>query len=250
MVKLSDETKRSIRYLKATTYWDADGKPISAEVFVQRLFGGLSKLIPDEDTLRRVWSNPDTRKTFLMQLEERGFDANRLEEVKHLVEAPMSDLFDVLSFILFETPMKTRLERSVEALFPREVGNHPQSNSPILTGRDDIGSYIYCNGQTRVLEDHEDAYSIGINRSIDLLANAPERQEPDWPDEQSGEMREFLQRILSAYVDQGESELSTDSLGNFILARYGSIGEGKEKLGDLDQVKAAFKELQSAIYAF
>ena len=250
VVKLSDETKRSIRYLKATTYWDADGKPISAKVFVQRLFGGLSELIPDEDTLRRVWSNPDTRKTFLMQLEERGFDENRLEEVKHLVEAPMSDLFDVLSFILFETPMKTRLERSADASFPRKVGTHPQSSTPIYTGRDRIGSYIYCNGQTRVLEDHEDAYSIGINRSIDLLANAPERQEPDWPEKQSGEMKEFLQRILSAYVDQGERELSTDSLGNFILARYGSVSEGKERLGDLDQVKAAFKELQAAIYAF
>ena len=63
-------------------------------------------------------------------------------------------------------------------------------------------------------------------------------------------MREFLQRILSAYVDQGERELSTDSLSNFILARYGSVSEGKERLGDLDQVKAAFKELQAAIYAF
>ena len=121
-------------------------------------------MIPDEDTLRRVWSNPDTRKTFLMQLEERGFDENRLEEVKHLVEAPMSDLFDVLSYILFETPMKTRLERSADASFPRKVGTHPQSSTPILTGRDRIGSYIYCDGQTR-FEDHEDAYSIGINRS-------------------------------------------------------------------------------------
>ena len=62
-------------------------------------------------------------------------------------------------------------------------------------------------------------------------------------------MKEFLQRILSAYVDQGERKLSTDSLGNFILARYGSVSEGKDRLGDLT-VKAAFKELQAAIYAF
>ena len=130
------------------------------------------------------------------------------------------------------------------------VGTHPQSSTPILTGRDRIGSYIYCDGQTRVLEDHEDAYSIGINRSIDLLANAPERQEPDWPDEQSSEMRKFLQRILSAYVDQGESELSTDSLSNFILARYGSISEGKDRLGELNQVRIAFENLQRNIYAF
>ena len=111
-IKLADGKTRAIRYLATTTYWSADGKPISAQEFMERLFGDLTGLITDEDQLRMVWSNPDSRETFLKQLSDRGYDTDRLNDIRRLVDAPDSDLFDVLGYILFTTDPKTRHDRA------------------------------------------------------------------------------------------------------------------------------------------
>jgi type I restriction enzyme, R subunit len=42
----------------STSFWSADGKPISAEEFLNNLFGELPKLFKDEEELRKLWSNP------------------------------------------------------------------------------------------------------------------------------------------------------------------------------------------------
>lgn len=39
VVKLADGKERTIRFIATTTYWSADGKPISAAEFLNRLFG-------------------------------------------------------------------------------------------------------------------------------------------------------------------------------------------------------------------
>ncbi|MEA1052230.1 hypothetical protein U5801_20830 [Lamprobacter modestohalophilus] len=54
---------------------------------------------------------------------------------------------------------------------------------------------------------------------------------------------------MKAYEIGGETELETPKLGQLLVARYGSVGEGKAKLGDLTQVKAGFKQMQVALYA-
>ena len=51
--------------MMATTFWSPDGKPMSAAEFIERLFGELPELFRDEDELRALWSNPDTRKALL-----------------------------------------------------------------------------------------------------------------------------------------------------------------------------------------
>jgi type I restriction enzyme, R subunit len=110
-VKLSDGSVRKIAYLTTTTYW-IEGKMVSAAEFLERLFGDLSGIIADEDQLRTVWSDPDNREHFLGQLSDRGYDLDRLDDIRRLVDAPESDLFDVLSYILFTNPPKTRQERA------------------------------------------------------------------------------------------------------------------------------------------
>jgi len=112
VVKLADGKARSIRFIASTTYWSADGKPISATEFLARLFGDLSAIIADEDQLRAAWSDPDNRAHFLKQLEDHGYDADRLEDIRQLVDASKSDLFDVLSYVLFTHPPKTRHDRA------------------------------------------------------------------------------------------------------------------------------------------
>ncbi|KCV81854.1 type I site-specific deoxyribonuclease [Actibacterium atlanticum] len=111
-IKLSDGKVRQIAYLASTTYWGPDGKPISANEFIELLFGELSGLVASEDQLRVVWSDPDNRQTFLDQLSDRGFDGSRLDIIRRLVDAPDSDLFDVIAYILFSNPPKTRSERA------------------------------------------------------------------------------------------------------------------------------------------
>lgn len=112
LIHLSDGKARAIRFVAATTYWSPDGKPMTAAQFLERLLGELGALVGDEDQLRRVWSDPDTREHFLAQLAERGYDRERLDSIRELVDAPQSDLFDVLSFVLYATTPKTRYDRA------------------------------------------------------------------------------------------------------------------------------------------
>ncbi|MCA0272207.1 MAG: DEAD/DEAH box helicase family protein [Proteobacteria bacterium] len=112
IIRLADGKERSIQYIAATTYWGPDGKPMTAQQFLERLFGDLTDMIPDEDELRRLWSDPDSREHFMAVLEQRGYDADKLADMRRLIDAPDSDLFDVLVYIRFNTPPKTRTDRA------------------------------------------------------------------------------------------------------------------------------------------
>ncbi len=96
----------------ATSFWSADGKPISAEEFLNNLFGELPNLFKDEDELRTLWSNPQTRKTLLAKLDDAGFGKDELDTLKKLIDAEKSDLYDVLEYV-FNSDIKpiTREER-------------------------------------------------------------------------------------------------------------------------------------------
>ncbi len=100
-IKLADGKERTIQSMMATTFWGADGKPLSAAEFLQNLFGELPELFKDEDELRGIWSKPDTRKALLDKLSEKGFGAEQLSEIKRMIDAERSDLFDVLAYIAF-----------------------------------------------------------------------------------------------------------------------------------------------------
>ena len=82
-----------------TSFWSADGKPISAEKFLQNLFGELPNFFKSEEELRTIWSNPGTRKTLLEKLDEAGFGKEELNNLKKLIDAEKSDLFDVLEYV-------------------------------------------------------------------------------------------------------------------------------------------------------
>jgi len=110
-IKLADGKERTIQHMSATSFWGPDGKPISAAEFIQRLFGDLPELFQDEDELRRLWSRPDTRKSLLEGLEEKGYGTQQLADVGKLIEAENSDLYDVLAYIAFNMAPVTRAER-------------------------------------------------------------------------------------------------------------------------------------------
>ncbi len=110
-IKLADGKERAIQSMTATTFWGLDGKPMSAMQFVEQLFGELPELFSNEEELREIWSQPDTRQKLLEQLEEKGFGMAQLEEMKAIVDATDSDVYDVLAYVAFSSPTITRKER-------------------------------------------------------------------------------------------------------------------------------------------
>jgi type I restriction enzyme R subunit len=84
---------------------------MSAAQFIESLYGELLGLFKDEDELRALWSKPDTRKKLMSGLEEKGYGAEQLAEVRRMIDAEKSDLFDVLAYIAFALPAITRKER-------------------------------------------------------------------------------------------------------------------------------------------
>ncbi|WP_289028507.1 EcoAI/FtnUII family type I restriction enzme subunit R [uncultured Algoriphagus sp.] len=115
-VKLGKGKERTIQHMMSTSFWSAEGKPISGEEFMTELFGELPKLFKDEEELRAIWSNPVTRRTLLQKLEEAGFPQSDLLTLQKLVDLDKSDLFDVLEYVFNgDFIAKTREERSVAA---------------------------------------------------------------------------------------------------------------------------------------
>ncbi len=114
-VKLADGKERAIQHMMCTTFWHPDGTPISAQQFMELLFGKLPEFFKDEDELRALWSAPDTRKMLLQGLAEKGFGHEQLAEMQKIINAEESDLFDVLAYVAYALPPLTREERAVRA---------------------------------------------------------------------------------------------------------------------------------------
>lgn len=110
-IKLRDGKEREIQHMISTSFWSAEGRPISSEEFLHNMFGVLPTLFKDENQLREIWSNPTTRKVFLEKLAELGFGKEQLESVQKVVDAEKSDLFDVLRYIAFAFEPISRAER-------------------------------------------------------------------------------------------------------------------------------------------
>lgn len=98
-VKLKDGKEREIQHMISTSFWSADGAPISSEEFLQNLFGTLPDFFKSEEELRTIWCNPLTRKTLLEKLDEVGYGKETLKILQQLINAEKSDLFDVLEYV-------------------------------------------------------------------------------------------------------------------------------------------------------
>jgi len=186
-IKLADGKERKIQYIATTTYLSKDGKMISGQEFMDQLFGDLTDLVQDEDELRSIWSNPETRVQFLKVLADRGYDAGRLEDMKRLIDAHNSDVFDVLAYVKFTLAPQLRSKRADTA---RQNG----------------------------LIDFE------------------------------GEMRSFLESVLSAYEIHGVDELALSKIGDFLKVKYGGTNGAKQRLGDIPKIRKAFMDIQAHLY--
>jgi len=95
----------------STSFWNIDGKPISVQEFMDGMFGAMPEFFKDEEELRKIWSNPITRKAFLEKIAEIGYGKDELETLQKMIDAEQSDLFDVLTYISFLTQPISREQR-------------------------------------------------------------------------------------------------------------------------------------------
>jgi type I restriction enzyme, R subunit len=111
-VKLADGKARVIQHMMCTTFWHPDGTPMSAQQFMEMLFGKLPDFFKDEAELRTLWGAPDTRRKLLDGLAEKGFGTEQLAEMQIIIDAEKSDLFDVLAHVAYALAPVTRNERA------------------------------------------------------------------------------------------------------------------------------------------
>ena len=114
-VKLADGKARNIQHMMMTTFWHPDGTPMSAQQFLEMLFGKLPEFFTNETELRTIWSAPDTRARLLAGLAEKGFGAGQMTEMQRIIDAEKSDLFDVLAYVAYALPTLTREQRAAIA---------------------------------------------------------------------------------------------------------------------------------------
>lgn len=187
-IKLRDGKEREIQHMISTSFWSADGKPMSSEEFLKKLFGKLPDFFKDEDELRSIWSSPLTRKAFLDKLADVGYGKDELATLQSLIEAEESDLFDVLEYISFAVKPITRQERVAEAKSSMFYGLKPKEI-------------------------------------------------------------EFLEFVLSKYVESGVEELDQEKLPSLLQLKYHSISDAIEELGGVEHIQQTFVSSQKFLYA-
>ncbi len=129
-VKLADGKVRTIQHMMMTTFWHPDGTPMSAQQFIEMLFGKLPEFFKNEDELRELWSVPDTRYKLLEGLAEKGFGREQLAEMQKMIDAVKSDLFDVLANVAYALPPLTREQRAAKAKI--EISTHFSSKQQVF----------------------------------------------------------------------------------------------------------------------
>jgi type I restriction enzyme R subunit len=129
-VKLADGKARTIQHTMVTTFWHPDGTPMSAQEFIETLFGKLPDFFKDEADLRALWSSPDTRAKLLQGLAEKGFGKEQMAEMQRIIDAEKSDLFDVLAHVAYALPPLSREERAAKAKV--EISTHFNSKQQVF----------------------------------------------------------------------------------------------------------------------
>jgi len=186
-IRLRDGKEREIRHMISTSFWSADGKPISVEEFLQELFGTLPDFFKSEEELRSIWSNPITRKTLLNKLNEAGYGHEQLTTLQKIIDAEKSDIFDVLEYVSFAIKPITRELR-------------------------------VANAQSKI------------------FASMDNKQ------------KEFLEFVLSKYIETGVEELDQEKLPVLLTNKYQSLGDAIDTLGDIKNIRETFIEFQKYLY--
>jgi len=185
-IRLSKTKTLDLDSMIKTSFYAPDGKPMSADEFLKKLFDDIPRFFESEEKLREIWSKPSTRKQLLEELSENGYNEAQLSELKRLIKAQNADIFDVLAYIAYHSEIVPRQRRARRA-------------------------------------------------EIRLQEYDPAKQE-------------FLNFVLSLYVERGVQELDDLRLKSLLELKYNSVHDAKEILGDVASIRELFIGFQKYLY--
>ena len=111
-IVLPDHRVRRIKFINSIMFWGADGKPVSAQKFIEEMFGRLPDFFQSSDDLHKMWADPETREALLDKMNEAGYGKDILCDIRKLIDAENCDLLDVLEYIAYATTPIERKERA------------------------------------------------------------------------------------------------------------------------------------------
>jgi type I restriction enzyme R subunit len=114
-ITLSDGKVRQIQHMKSVLFMGPNGDMLTAHQFIEQLFGELPRFFGNEDELRSIWSEPSTREKLLIELFEAGYDDDKLDSMKEIIDAKDSDVYDLLAYVAYARETHTRTERVANA---------------------------------------------------------------------------------------------------------------------------------------
>jgi len=114
-ITLNDGKVRQIQHMKSVLFMGPNGDMLTAHQFVEQLFGELPRFFGNEDELRSIWSEPSTREKLLTELFEAGYDDDKLDSMKEIIDAKDSDVYDLLAYVAYARETHTRTERVANA---------------------------------------------------------------------------------------------------------------------------------------
>jgi type I restriction enzyme R subunit len=88
---------------------DPDGNQLRVIKFTDYAAEKVRMLCPSLIELRRHWANPELRAEIIGKLEERGID---FDELRSVTGQPGADPFDLLCYVAFSAPIRSRRERA------------------------------------------------------------------------------------------------------------------------------------------
>lgn len=187
-ITLSDGRARQIKHVSSAMYWSAEGKPITAREFVEHMFADLPRFFKDEEQLREIWGDPTTREKLLQDLAEAGYDAEKLEAMKEVIDAHDSDVYDVLAYVAYAVEAQTRSQRV----------NHAKPNI------------------TSAFTNYK--------------------------------QQEFIDFILSKYIEDGVDELAANKMRSLIELKYNTISDAAAEFGSVATIRETFIGFQKYLY--
>jgi len=114
-ITLNDGKVRQIQHMKSVLFMGPNGDMLTAHQFVEQLFGELPRFFGNEDELRKIWSEPSTRDKLLTDLNEAGYDDEKLDSMKDIIDAKDSDVYDLLAYVAYARETHTRKDRVANA---------------------------------------------------------------------------------------------------------------------------------------
>lgn len=133
------------------------------------------------------------------------------------------------------SPESVTLESALSLLaLPREIGHHPETGKPIVANIGRFGPYILHDGKYTSLKAGDDVLTIGMNRAVTLIAEAPQKRGGVEP-----------LRVVGAHPEGGEIALYAGKYGPYVKHGKLNASLGKDDDADTLSVERAL-ELLSA----